>query len=221
MASHVANRALVGLRQLWAGRLDDTLLQPVPWGRPRSGTTSSAGKVAERVLEACTARPPPPGRLRGDAALQRLLGDQAAASTGPRDHNSTFEKLVEKLARNPKQPLPRKGDHFPSHWRAVDLPEPGERPVDICKLSPRCRDFLENFRERMLKQAWEEAVKECPTKPFMDPHFRSPSNLFQLAAGMGRAGMLRRVSRRHAGVTLFTVIKRIQRGRATWRWPSA
>ena len=66
--------------------------------------------------------------------------------------------MVVELEKSPGRPLPKKGEQFPSHWEAVDLPEPGAKPVDLCGLSPRCRAYLENFRELMLKKDWKQAL---------------------------------------------------------------
>ena len=90
----------------------------------------------------------------------------------------------------------------------MDLPEPGAKPVDLCEISPRCRIYLQSFRELMLKEGWQQEVESCTTKPYMDPRFRVPSHLLMLAVRMSKAGMLRRVRRRCAGVTMFTVVKK-------------
>ena len=149
-----------------------------------------ATKIAERVLEVCMARLAPPERLRGDAAFQRLLGDHATACAGPRGFPLTYEKHIEMLTAEKKKMLPKKGAQFPSHWSQVDLPEPGAKVIDICEVSPRAREYLLNFELMMLKERWEEAVQECPIKPFMDPHFKEKGTRRNWPSGWAVLGCL-------------------------------
>eukprot|EP00969_Alexandrium_andersonii_P335303 14819160-Alexandrium_andersonii.AAC.1 len=74
----LTSRAVVGLQQLWSGRLDHRLLAHDLVAEAR-GRSRAGRRVADRVRECVQQQQPPADRLRGSAALQRLRGSGASA----------------------------------------------------------------------------------------------------------------------------------------------
>ena len=212
-ACGVANRALLAVRQLDRGKLDDSLLGTEPkWGCPKTfRETTPGGKIASNFRKLCMERPPPSEMLSPDAALSRLRGERGMGLAVSESHTGTYQQTVERLRTKALKDLilPRRGDLFPAHWEHVALPKPGSKPVDICTVSARCREHLTKV-SAMLHEDWEKRIEDSTIKPYEDPHFSDPENLYQLALRMGRANMLRRSKQCKGQVRLFTVVKKAE-----------
>ena len=208
-----ANRALIALQQLNAGKLDDRLLNPLAehW---ECFVISEANElsVQKRVLDCCTSRSPPPDALHVDAALRRLRG--AASGSGAVLNSSAldFGKVMKHLRKlGPERPenLPRRGDTFPSHWSVIDLPEEGTRPVTITKVSPKAAAYLKDWKRKMLKEDFQQEREKSGIDAHVDKHFKG-DNILELAIRMAKANMLRAVENSVDTVGLFTVVKKCE-----------
>jgi len=170
----VVNRAVLGLRQLSSGNLDDSLLSwEVPWGDPNAKVRHSLmDEAIENLYLALQKRPPPADRPLADAALRRLRGERGISGLpSPGTSASTDASAMKRLRQQDptKRVLPKQGDMSPSHWGHVALPAAGSRPVDVCAISPRCRRYLTDL-DSMLHPDWEERRANSATQPYMDPH---------------------------------------------------
>ena len=204
----LANDAILGLQQLNAGRLDDRLLQRTQ-ADPELRGDAIGMAAAERLALICEHRLPPVDRPQADAALQRLLGERAGRPAFPRQHADSFKQATERLlSRQRKEDLPRRGDQFPAHWAAVALPPPGTVPVNILDVSPRCAAYLHDIVGKMIHPDRSQAMSDSGVVPYMDPHFREPSNLLALAKRMAAGGMLRAVPQALGVMPIFTVAKK-------------
>ena len=146
-----ANRALAALKQLADGALDlrllrgDDLWGDLPAERAETGDVCS---IEGRILQRCRRIRPPADALTLDAARQRLQGARRRASPSRACGPGTFLGRMEEMrAAGPsnRHLLPARGDTFPSHYGHLDLPEPGQDPVDITKVSPRAREYLDEW----------------------------------------------------------------------------
>lgn len=135
------NRALVALRQLNRGTLSDELLEseeagweggPSPWGHPLTR------RVAEVVGRSWSRREA--GAPVGAAAVARQRGAAPLPSQRQQQGSS---------------PLPRRGQTWPADVTKIALPVIGGQPVSMTSHSRRCREWLEDWRSRMLKDSEE------------------------------------------------------------------
>jgi hypothetical protein len=208
----LTNIAIMGIRQLWKGKLDNTILD-YQEGKYRLEVSKNNAGVEEELVDRIGKRKPPSNRPIGDAAIQRLRGERGMNPPSGKVAAFDFHTVVKKLEENIKKGIkagPQKGDMFPSHWEHCAIPQPGSKPVDICKVSRRAARYLQNYQTEMLRANREEVMEQSGIQSYMDVHFKDPRNLKMLALRMGRAGMLRAVSQRQGGLQMFTVVKKFE-----------
>ena len=131
-----ANRALLALRQLYRGTLDDSLLDSDDvWGR-EDVPNNLDGDLSRRVLEQVRRLPPPLPVPRQGAAILRLRPAAMAADSQSRfSFNQKLGELRRRFAGGCGR-LPDRGETFPAQWDRLALPPPGSRPVRARSVSP-------------------------------------------------------------------------------------
>ena len=198
----LVNWAVLGLKELFDGVFSSSLLarQP-PSGGHQVPSAPMPSSLMSRLFFRLRAFPPPPSRLRGEAAVTRLRG-----SGGERP-----PALVE--ADSLGCALPLRGDIYPASIPLIALPPAGSCPVPIVDLSPTAASYLQNVNAMLASQEEMEAnLQKAPAQPFVDPNLAEPDDALQLAKRMIKAGMVRRVHRRQGSVGLFTVVKKAEMG---------
>jgi hypothetical protein len=168
----LANKAILGLSQLWKGRLDDTVIEHQE-GRYRMEVTTDKAGVETEIADRIGKRLPPADRPIGDAAIKRLRGERGMNPPSGKVESFDYKKMVQRIEEDLKKGIkggPKKGDMFPSHWEHVALPPPGSKPVDIAKVSRRARRYLQNYETEMLRADRGEAMEKSEVQPYMDGH---------------------------------------------------
>ena len=79
----VANRAIEGVRQLAAGKFDDSLLRASAATQPQAQLRPTQEEARQRILATCMSGLPRVDRPRGDAAVKRLLGGRIGQRSSP------------------------------------------------------------------------------------------------------------------------------------------
>ncbi len=166
-----------------------------------------AGEASQRaslmILERWIARPPTPGRPRGESALSQILGARA---------RSTAYGMVS----GPPGPGPlRKGDLCHAVPWAISLPAPGHKAVNLCDISPRCAAILADMEDVMRRPPDEAAAARAAAsiKAFTDPGISSKRDRLWLALRMWLGGMIETTDDPRAFCDIFTVVKKV--------WPDA
>ena len=107
-----------------------------------------------------------------------------------------------------------RGDLCPCVAEEVSLPPPGATPVQIIKLAPDAAEFLNNFKELMLRPdedvGWEEYNA---LRPFLAPELKARRHVLQLLLRLWDAGMLGPTTEVHEEVSVFTVLKKYEDGK--------
>ena len=158
--------------------------------------------------------------MKPDAALGRLLGLDRVP--GPSDKESSAANRV-----------PRRGDIWPlKDVGAVALPGEEVMPIPLVKLSEKCKYYLENVNDLMLRPASEVANIAVPPM-YNDPMLENKFVKLKLLRRMYRAQMLRGVATSRSEVGMFFVVKKVhadgrlelrmifdeRRGNRHWRRP--
>ena len=156
----LVNWAVLGLKELYEGVFSSRLLarQP-PSGGHQVPSAPMPSSLMSRLFFRLRAFPPPPSRLRGEAAVTRLRG-----SGGERP-----PALVE--ADSLGCALPLRGDIYPASIPLIALPPAGSCPVPIVDLSPIAASYLQNVDAMLASQEeMEENLQKAPAQPFVDPN---------------------------------------------------
>ena len=196
-----ANRAWCALRQLWRGRLDDSLLQSAAnglRGASEPGDSALLCHVVEKVRRCWAARSAV--APVGAAAVLRQQGASHVGS-GPGVGAEAGE-------------LPRRGQIWPAEVSLLALPVGDRAPLPMVDHSPRCAEFLQHMEQLMLAEVAErkklqEELKSGAQKPYRDPKLEE--QIYELAVRLAGARMLRAVKTMEAEVGYFAVIKEATR----------
>ena len=198
-ATRWANRALAAVKQLWRGKLDDSLIREV-YDADECGASSGsphpiASNIEQKVGRALSLRPA--SFPTGAAALAHQQG-----ADGPLPPGSKLQ------ARQ----LPRRGAIWPADVETISLPASRGPLVPMVPHSVHCAEYLNDPERRMMidAAARDDLLGEMASgekDPYVDPVLRR--DLYLLALRMAVGQMLQGLApcEWKAQVGLFTVIK--------------
>ena len=156
------NDVLAGMRQFWAGELNDSLIN-----RNFRWVGESGSRVARQLtadlFERIAVRVPPVARPVGEAALRRLRrpgSSGSPVSLGAHLPDGRGQKQ-DRAAGSPGglgvghhcYRIPERGEIWPATVNDIAVPALGSRLIPISTVSPRVTKFLDSFKTLMLEDS--------------------------------------------------------------------
>jgi hypothetical protein len=201
------NQAVVGLKDLSSGHLSPNCAAVEVWGDTREFLRAPllGRSFSTRIQSLEAARPPPAQRPTADDAFRRLLGIKASNGLGPGGSRDTA--------------VPLKGEMYKMTPAHVDIPGPGNTPVDIRRCNRMVRRAWDNPHRFMFvpEHAPAAELPEHPAVPstrrapqqrevvkaYEDPVLRDPAVRLAFGVRLWQGGMLRTVNNSRGRVSLF------------------
>ena len=126
----------------------------------------------------------------------------------------------EKEGNQQKQKKTKRGDIWPASIRDIAMPPEGTKSSQIEDASDVLKEYIRNYRTRMLKSPLEiRELRKLHSKemvrPYVDPNIQS--EMKAVAIRMAKNGMLRGITRIESTIGMFTVVKKVEDGRIILR----